>query len=133
MTNLEAFNLITAQVFAACYIAFPVEENFDLNNIELNISPKEKTDIFIYTMRWLERYDWITIGTKPLAPMFLGVQLTEKALYVLNWMPETLEHDRPLGQRMKNALAEQATAGAVGALVGEAVKAFFRPGAQAVH
>ena len=85
-------------------------------------------------MRWLERYDWITIGTKPLAPMFLGVQLTEKALCALNWMPETVkERDKPLGQRFMDALADKSPASVVGALVGEAVKAFFFPGAQGCH
>ena len=132
MNNLDAFNLITAQVFATCYTSFPVPVFISLNNIMFDAPIKEKVRIFDCTMRWLERYGWITDELKSagvVPPAYYHVQLTEKALCALNWLPETLqENDRPLGKRITEALAAKAPASAVGALVGEAVKAFVRHG-----
>ncbi len=95
-----------------------------MSDFELGISPREMTQIFICTMLWLKQYGWITIGENNFATQFNGVQLTEKALCALNWMPETVkERGKPLGQRLQDALAERAPASVAGALVGEAVKA----------
>lgn len=129
MNNLDYFNLIVAQVFSSCYTAFPMGVDFSLNNIGFDAPAEIKPQLFACTIRWLERYGWISIELKSPAPMFLQVQLTEKALCALNWLPETLqENDSPLGQRIREALTAKAPASAVGSLVGEVVKAFIRPG-----
>lgn len=115
-----------------CYAVFPVTVFIGLNDLAFDAPAKEKLRIFDCTMLWLERYGWITIELRPKGvpgATCHHVQLTEKALCALNWLPETLrESDRPLGQRIMEALASNAPASAVGALVGEAVKAFVRHG-----
>lgn len=87
---------------------------------------RDKVDIVKSTMLWLEQYGWITTKNDKNPLNYQGVQLTEKALYALNWLPETLQDGRTLGQRIGEAVAAQSAASAVGSLVGEAIRAFFK-------
>ena len=123
MDNLDEFNRITAGVFADCYADFPVKKHLSAEDVLPEPNHHQRW-LFELTMEWLVQYGWLSAEKDKERQFFKNVQLTEKALVALDWLPETLpvKANEPLGRRMADAFAQGAVAEA-GRLVIDALKA----------
>lgn len=110
-------------MFAACYADFPVKLTLAADDVYPEPDCRHRW-LFMLTLDWLVQYGWLTAEKHDHEQCFANVQLTEKALVALNWLPETLCHKtaEPLGKRIAKAVAQGAFAEA-GRLVVETLKA----------
>lgn len=106
MKNLDKFNEIAIKIFDKCYNVFPLPCTFCINEFFDEINEGNK-DIFSSSFLILKKYNYIYIENITLGCFIVdGVQLTEKALHILNCTPSSLEERCSIGQKVSQAAKE---------------------------
>jgi len=106
LTNPEAFQLEAATILAAGYSAFPSPFGWTYDtDTELYPTDTGRTrqQIQFDTIRWLIDHDYL-YGGVVIGGQWINLRLTERALNVLNSVPDVLEGKEPLGKRLVAAV-----------------------------
>ncbi|WP_448570058.1 hypothetical protein [Thalassotalea ganghwensis] len=113
MSNIEAFNIATAEILGQCYKAFPLKVS--ISKMDIGITIKEafgedpdgifnldevEYEIAEETMLWLIEagYVWCKNPHRPIS--FEGVTLSPKGLEVLNAVPSELKTKKTIGDQL---------------------------------
>ena len=112
MTSIDAFNKIASTVFAVCYERFPLKITFEVSDffsdddkIEELTDEQSIYNVFNESFNWLKKYGYIECPHGAISMhQALCVELTEKSLTVLNCMPESLNQNVTLAQKLSNAI-----------------------------
>lgn len=126
MTNIEAFNLITAEIFKELYSQFPRPITFSVREFRgrLNL-PEEawweqergaKLNPAGCALIWLQEEGFVRYTGESACLTFSGLVLTSKGLAALNKTPEALSAKPTIGERLKE-LSRTASVETVGSLV----------------
>lgn len=106
MENLDKFNRIAITVFSRCYSVFPIECSFSYDEFFDKRDTKDE-DIFFASFFLLERYGYIFRGSYVMGTYSVDkVQLTEKALHILNCTPSSLKEQCSIGEKVSLAAKE---------------------------
>jgi hypothetical protein len=106
LTNPEAFQLEAATILAAGYSAFPSPFGWAYD-ADTEVYPTDigrtRQQIQFDTIRWLIDHDYLYDGGV-VGGQWMDLRLTERALNVLNSVPDILEGKEPLGKRLVAAV-----------------------------
>ncbi len=108
-TNIDLFNEYVAAIFFRLYKQFPVPCGIssrkitgNLDDTHDNISPE--TTICIETVRWLKNAGYIWYGKERTFGAYDAV-LSQKGLELLKVVPESLQEDVSVGDKLLDVMA----------------------------
>jgi hypothetical protein len=110
MSNMEKFNKFVGALFGKMYEEFPmpirVEPESFLREMLSELDTVEKSmefpDFFRSTIKWLERYGylWIVTDSSTKSGAEYEVVLSERGLEALRKIPDSLEGNASIGERL---------------------------------
>lgn len=130
MDNIEAFDVVTATIFARLYKKFPQKdfiecdsfcEKLDIANYDL----EQKKDLCRATMTFLQENGFIISSSKSESMAWSYVSLTLKGLEALKSKPKTLSNEESIGKRLIKAV-ESGSADVAVHMAQNALSAIFK-------
>ena len=108
LTNPEAFQLEAGSILAEAYVAFPGTFDWaydaDTENYPTDTG-KSREKIQFETIIWLKDHGYL-YGGGLIDNVWKGLKLTDRALSVLNSVPDVLSGKEPLGKRLVIAVGK---------------------------
>jgi hypothetical protein len=118
MKNIEEFNIAVAEIFAACYEAFPKPVPIfktDIGNaikISMGVEhdPKyvnlndHEFKVVEYTLSWLIQAGYIWAENPNAPPTSMNIRLSPLGLEVLNSIPESLKTGERIGESLSRGI-----------------------------
>jgi hypothetical protein len=113
--NVDRFNKIASEAFAMLYESFPIPLNFDPTDFDI---PKgehgevQQTDwnFVVAVIDWLDEEGYFRKQSRSMEGSYYEAVLSSKGLAVLRLIPDALDNPEPLGDQMKSAVKNGATA-----------------------
>lgn len=108
ISNPDAFQLEAASILATAYEHFPmpIDWNFDTDDERYPTAVgQSRSAIQKHTILWLIRHDYILNKALVTDERAHRILLSERALAVLNSVPDVISGKQPLGTRLVSAVA----------------------------
>lgn len=104
MRNINLFNKYASEILIKLYESFPQEVKIIVSEDEF--PDEEAFNIYVFTIKWLQKEGFIRYEKEGLGGVFTGICLSSKGLKALKKYPVSLNEEKPVGSLLKEALKE---------------------------